>query len=169
LVTVGRILRSHDKWGEVKLRVFELENLDLARVERVFVGREGRGNEFRVESVRPAGHDFILKLKGVDSLSQADSLAHLDVMIPESALASLEEGRFYIFELVGCRVISVTGEEIGTVADVVLLGENSLLSVDRCGKEALIPFIESFCKEVNLAAKEIRVDLPAGLLDLNES
>ena len=169
MVTVGRILRSHDKWGEVKLRVFELENLDLARVERVFVGRGGRGEEFQVESVRPAGHDFILKLADVDSLSQADRLAHLDVMIPESALAALEEGRFYIFELVGCRVITVTGEEVGTVADVILLGENSLLSVDRRGEEALIPFIESFCKEVNLAAKEIRVDLPAGLLDLNES
>ncbi len=50
-----------------------------------------------------------------------------------------------------------------------LLGASSLLVVDRRGKEALIPFHESFCKEVDLAAKEIRVDLPAGLLDLNES
>jgi ribosomal 30S subunit maturation factor RimM len=41
--------------------------------------------------------------------------------------------------------------------------------VDSRGKEVLIPFHESFCKEVDLAAKKIRVDLPAGLLNLNES
>jgi 16S rRNA processing protein RimM len=169
LVTVGRILRSHDKYGEVKFRLFELENIDLARVERVLIGRGGNVEEFQVESVRPSGHDFILKLTGVDSLSQADGLAHRDVMIAESALAALGEGRFYVFELVGCRVITLTGEEVGQVADVVLLGASSLLSVDVRGKEVLIPFHESFCKEVNLAAKEIRVDLPAGLLNLNES
>jgi 16S rRNA processing protein RimM len=116
LVTVGRILRSHDKYGEVKFRLFELENIDLARVERVLIGRGGNVEEFQVESVRPSGHDFILKLTGVDSLSQADGLAHRDVMIAESALAALGEGRFYVFELVGCRVITLTGEEVGQVA-----------------------------------------------------
>jgi 16S rRNA processing protein RimM len=169
LVSVGRILRSHDKRGEVKLRLFDLDNLDLAGVEKVFIGRAGRAQEFRVESVRPCGNDFILKLAGVDSLSQADRLIDQDVMVAESALSALEAGRFYIFELVGCRVVTLTGDDVGAVSDVLLLGASSLLVVNRRGKEALIPFHESFCKEVDLAAKEIRVDLPAGLLDLNES
>ena len=119
--------------------------------------------------MRPCGNDFILKLAGVDSLSQADRLVDQDVMVAETALSALEAGRFYIFELVGCRVMTLTGDDVGTVSDVLLLGASSLLVVNRRGKEALIPFHESFCKEVDLAAKEIRVDLPAGLLDLNES
>jgi len=169
LVSVGRILRSHDKSGEVKLRIFDPENLDVARVERIHIGKGGQAEEFRVESVRPCGKDFIVKLAGVDSLSRADRLAHLDVLIEESALATLEEGRFYTFELVGCRVITLTGEEVGTVSDVILSGAGSLLAVDSRGKEVLIPFHESICKEVSLAAREIRVDPPAGLLDLNEN
>jgi 16S rRNA processing protein RimM len=169
LVSVGRILRSHDKWGEVKLRLFDLDNIDLAGVETVFIGKGGRAEEFRVESLRPRGHDFIIKLAGVDSLSQADRLVDLDVMVAERVLAALEKGRFYIFELVGLRVITMIGDEVGTVSDVILLGESSLLVVDRRGQEALVPFHESFCKEVDLAAKVIKVDLPAGLLDLNES
>ncbi len=169
MVTVGRILRSHDKWGEVKLRLFEVENLDLTKIRRVVLGKGGRGQEFRVESVRPAAGDFIVKLAGVDSLVQADRLARLDVCVAESDLAPLEPGRFYIFELVGCRVVTLAGEEVGLVADVVPLGTGALLSVTRRGKEVLIPFHESICKEVSLAAKEIRVDLPAGLLEINES
>jgi 16S rRNA processing protein RimM len=169
LVSIGRILRSHDATGEVKLRLYELRDIDLAAVESVFIGREGEAEEYRVESSRASGKDFIVKLDGVNSLSQADRLAGADVFIPESAFVSLEEGQFYLFELKGCRVASVTGEEVGTVADVLLLGASSLLVVDSRGKEVLIPFHESICKEVDLAKKEIRVDLPAGLLDLNES
>lgn len=169
MVSVGRILRSHDKSGEVKLRLFGFEGIDLARVERIFIGREGDAKEFVVESARPCGRDFILKLAGVDSLPQADRLADSDVWIAESALPSLETGGFYVFELVGCRVIDPAGDEVGTVSDVILVGAGSLLAVDRGGREVLIPFHESFCKEVNLSAKEIRVDLPEGLLDLNES
>ncbi len=169
MVTVGRILRSHDKSGEVKLRLLELDNLDFTRVDKIFVGSGGRAEEFRIESMRPYGNGFLLKLAGVDSLSQADRLVHLDVMVEESALAALEEGRFYVFELIGCRVITLTGEEVGTVSDVLLPGGSALLSVDSRGREVLIPFHESFCKEVDLAARLIRVELPAGLLDLNEN
>jgi 16S rRNA processing protein RimM len=169
LVGIGRILRSHGTTGEVKLRIFERGHVDLAVVKSVFIGKEGEAEEYRIESSRASGRDFIVKLEGVNSLSRADGLAGAAVSILESAFLSLEEGQYYLFELEGCRVVSVTGEEIGTVTDVLLLGASSLLVVDRRGKEVLIPFHESICKEVDLAAKEIRVDLPAGLLDLNES
>jgi 16S rRNA processing protein RimM len=169
LVLIGRILRSHDTRGEVKLRIFERGHVDLAGVKSVFIGKEGEAEEYRIESSRPSGRDFIVKLEGVNTLSQADALAGAPVSIPESAFLSLEKGRYYLFELEGCRVVSAMGEEIGTVTDVLLLGASSVLVVDSRGKEVLIPFHESICKEVDLAAKEIRVDLPAGLLDLNES
>ncbi len=169
MVSVGRILRSHDKSGEVKLRLFEFDGIDLAGVERMFIGREGDAKEFVVESARPRGRDIILKLAGVDSLSQADRLADSYVWIAESSLPPLERGGFYVFELVGCRVIDPAGDELGTVSDVIIVGTGSLLAVDRRGREVLIPFHESFCKEVNLSAREIRVDLPEELLDLNES
>jgi len=167
LVPIGRILRSHDSTGEVKLRIFELDHIDLAAVRSVFIEREGEAEEYRIESSRPAGRDFIVKFGGVDSQWKADRLAGLDILLPESAFFSLEAGRYYLFQLEGCRVASLTGEEIGVVTDVLLVGAGGLLVVDSRGKEVLIPFHESMCKEVDLAKKEIWVDLPAGLLDLN--
>lgn len=169
MVSVGRILRSHDKSGEVKLRLFELESLNLDGVVSVFIGRGGSVREFQVESVRPCGKDFILKLAGVDSLSQADGLVGMDLRLAESALAELDEGHYYVYELVGCRVVTQGGDDLGRVSDVIFQGEGSLLAVDSGGKEVLIPFQEAFCKGIDLAAREIRVDLPEGLLDLNES
>jgi 16S rRNA processing protein RimM len=169
LVSVGRIVRSHDKWGEVKVRLFDLDRLDLAGVGSIIIRKGERTEELSIESARPQGRDLILKLAGVDSLSGADALAGLEVMVEERALARLESGRFYVFELVGCRLVTPAGDEVGLVTDVIVLGENSLLAVDRQGREVLIPFHESICREIRLADKVITVELPPGLLEINES
>lgn len=60
------------------------------------------------------------------------------------------------------------GVTIGTVKGLLPVGGRDLLVVDRSGREVLIPFTESFCLEVDAAAGRIRVELPDGLLDLND-
>jgi 16S rRNA processing protein RimM len=168
LVTVARILRSQGQKGEVRLRFFHITPDDCSDLRSVFVGREGDRREYAVESLVPHGKDFDLKLKGVDSLSQADRLAGLDVLIPEDALKPRPEGEFFLFELVGCAVVDGQGKMAGRVSDVLSVGPGELLVVEREGREILIPFHESVCVEVDVPGKRICVDPPEGLLDLNE-
>ena len=98
----------------------------------------------------------------------ADGLAGLEVCVPEEALAPLGEGNFYDFQIIGSEVVAKDGVSIGTVKGLLPVGERNLLVVDRGGREVLIPFVESLCLEVDAVAKRIRVDLPDGLLDLND-
>jgi 16S rRNA processing protein RimM len=168
LITVARILRSQGKDGELRLRFSYIAPTDCSGLKSVFIGREGDLREYAIESLVPHGKDFDLKLEGVDSLSQADCLAGLDVLIPEETLKEREKDEFFLFQLIGCSVIDGLGKTIGLVKDVLSAGRSDLLVVEREEKEILIPFHESICIEVDVPGKRIRVDPPAGLLDLNE-
>jgi len=107
-----------------------------------------------------------MKLRGVDSISDAERLRDAELRIPIAEVAPLDDGSFYTFQLKGCRVFS--GDEfLGTVTDVLDSGGTELLKVDRDQHETLIPFAESYLKKVDLAGRRIDVELPDGLRELN--
>jgi 16S rRNA processing protein RimM len=168
LINVGKVLRSQGRDGELKLRFYQEGAIELSGLDRLSVGREGAAREFRVESLSLRGKVLYVKLQGVDSKASADRLVGLDVFIPEDKLRQTEEGKFFLFQLIGCQVLTLEGERIGPVVDVLSAGVTETLVVDRGGKEVLIPFHASVCPGVDVVRREIRINPPAGLLDLNE-
>ena len=168
MINVGKVLRSQGKDGELRLRLYASAALELSRLDRLSIGKEGEAKEFRVESLIPRGKALQVKLEGVDSLASADRLAGLDVFVTEDMLRPAEEGYYYLFQLIGCQVLTMEGEKIGPVVDVFSAGKADSLVVERKGKEVLIPFHESICTGVDVARREIWIHPPNGLLDLNE-
>ena len=110
----------------------------------------------------------IIKLKGIDSLDQSENVAGQEILIPEEDLHPLDRGRYYLFQLSGCSVVTEGGERIGLVKDILFIKENDLLVVEKEDRNILIPFTEAICTGVDLGKREIIIDPPAGLLDLNE-
>ena len=111
------------------------------------------------------GH-VILKFAGVDSISDAERLAAMELQIPEEQRAELDAGAAYISDLVGCSVVD-HDRSIGTVAEVRFgAGEAPLLVIRRDEQEFLVPYAEAFLKRADLAARRIEMDLPEGLLEL---
>jgi len=92
----------------------------------------------------------------------------LEVLLPEENLQPLEKDSYYLFQLKGCSVVSKSKERIGNVRDLLFIKNNDLLVIEREGKEILIPFTHAICLEVNLKKKEIVIDPPEGLLELDE-
>jgi 16S rRNA processing protein RimM len=92
----------------------------------------------------------------------------LEVLLPAEGFQDLEEDNYYVFQIIGCSVVTKRGEEVGTVTNLWLIQENDLLVVTKGKAEILIPFSHSVCLEVDLKLKKIRIDPPEGLLDLNE-
>jgi len=168
LIKVGRVLRSQGKSGELKLRFDEPAGIEISRLSTLSIGREGDVKTFRVEALISRGRDYQVKLAGVDDLAAASSLAGQEIFLAEDEFRPLEEGQFYVFQLMGCLVMDAKREKIGPVVDIIPAGGTEILVVDRQGKEILIPFHASLCPRVDIAAREITVDLPDGLLDLNE-
>lgn len=168
MINVARIIRSQGKTGELRLRFHYISPTDCTELKSVFIGKEGALREYKVESLVQRGRDYDLKLEGVDSLSQADRLAGLDVHLSEGSLRERGKDEFYLFQLISCRVIGRDGRRIGRVRDILSSGAGEWLIVESEGKEILIPFHKAICTEVDVNAKEIRLDPPDGLLDVNE-
>lgn len=89
-------------------------------------------------------------------------------MLPEEELSRLDEASYYLFQIIGCSVVTINGIEVGTVKDMILIKENDILEVVSKGKEILIPFTEDICVEVDTMKGEIIIDPPEGLLEINE-
>jgi 16S rRNA processing protein RimM len=168
LINVARILRSQGKTGELRLRFHYIAPQDCVELKSVFIGKEGALREYKVESLLRRGKDYDLKLEAVDSLSQADKLRGLDVYLPESSLRQRGKDEFYVFQLVGCSVFGPDGRRIGRVREILSVGGGELLLVEGEGKEIFVPFHRSICIDVDLNSREIRLDPPDGLLDVNE-
>lgn len=167
LVRIGKVLRSDGREGRLKVRLYEA-GLPERTPSKIYLGGPGGIEEFEVEALVLDRNSHFLKLKGVDSLARADALAGRDVYVPEEFFRTLAPGRFYDFQVLGSRVVTADGREVGTVRGILPAGGQDLLVVARGEKEYYIPFAEPICVRVDPAGREIVIDPPDGLLELNE-
>ncbi|MEO6911896.1 MAG: ribosome maturation factor RimM [Edaphobacter sp.] len=122
---------------------------------------------------------IVLQFTGIDTITQAEGLAALDVLVPDEERMPLEDNAVYISELIGCTVYDGP-KAIGIIADVQFpatadgarrLEEVApLLEVaSDTGDEILIPFAKAFIVAVDAKAKRIDMALPPGLVDVNRT
>ena len=168
LVAVARVAKPRGVKGEVACDLLTdfPERFDwLEEVVAVFPGGERR--RLKLEGHWLHGDRVVLKLEGFDSPEASAALAGCELAVPESEAVELEEGEFYDWQLEGCRVETVGGEEVCTVREVLHTGGEAPVLVirDERGRENLVPLAESICVEIDVGAKLIRVDAPEGLLE----
>src|SRR5262245_17575317 len=131
MALVGRIARAHGIRGQV------IVNLDTSfPTERfregaeLFVERGGRVEALRVTSVRFQGERPVIGIAGVETMSEAETLAGLELRIPRDWLMPLPAGTYYHHDLVGCRVETIDGRVVGIVTEVDEATGGSRLMVD---------------------------------------
>lgn len=169
LILVGRIARVHGLRGEVVITP-ETDFLD----ERFAPGAEllrkaGKAvDALRIESMRVHKGRPIVGFEGIDTIEAAEQLGRIELWIRAADRAALPDGEFYHDALIGCRVETVAGREVGTVSRVDGPRGMSLLVVRGEGaREVLVPLAEAICPVIDPAARRIVIDPPEGLLDLN--
>ena len=174
LAVVGRVARAHGNRGQVIInpetdfpeRRFRDGNVLHARVD-------GRARSFRIVAARFHAGRPLLLLGGVDTMTQAETLAGVELRVPEAELAALPPGTYYHHQLVGCAVRTADGAPVGTVTAVQrAAGAHRLLvrpGGEAGGKDAEIevPLVASICVRVEPGQGLIVVDPPDGLLELN--
>jgi len=109
----------------------------------------------------------VITLEGVDSMNDAELLRGAELRVPEGALQALPPGTFYHFQLIGCEVVTVGGEVVGTVRAVEGEAGNHRLSIASDRGEVLVPLVTSICVAIDATARRITIDPPAGLLEVN--
>jgi 16S rRNA processing protein RimM len=124
-----------------------------------------------IESVWVHGNRWVFKFRGVDSIDAAKPLAGAEVRIPAAARPPAPAGEYYQEDLVGCEVIDrATAAVLGRVVGWQEYGGPPLVEVETAGgKRVLVPFATAIFVEIDLDRRRILVDLPEGLLELNQS
>ncbi len=165
LVAIARVAKPRGLKGEVVADVltdfperFEV----LEKVTAVLEHDERR--ELKIEDHWFQNERIVLKFAGVDSIDAAETIRNAEICVAESEAVELDSGEFYDWQLEGCEVVTVDGEKIGTVREVMRTGGTENLVVDG-EREYLIPFAETICVEVEIGKRRIVVDPPEGLLE----
>ncbi len=168
MAVVGRVTRPHGTRGAVLVDPeTDFPEARFRPGRTVYVRRGGEVAPLTIEAARVHQGRPLVTFREVASLTAAEALAGVELRVPEVDLEPLPEGRFYRHALVGCRVVTVRGVLVGEVAAVEGESDASRLVVAGVGGDVLVPFARAICVRIDPAAREIVIDPPEGLLDLN--
>jgi 16S rRNA processing protein RimM len=166
VVAIAKIAKPRGLRGEVVADILTdfPERFDsLQSVIGVFA--DGTRTDLKIEDSWFQKGRVVLRFAGITSVDEAQTLRDVEICIPESTVAELDDGEFFDWQLEGCEVETLRGETIGTVREIMRTGGTELLVVVSAEKEYLIPFAEAICPEVDVENKRIVVDPPDGLLE----
>ena len=175
-VWLARIRRPQGRKGEVFAdiltdfpdRFSQRKQLFLLREEAA--GEAARPIQLNAHWLHKGG--VVLHFEGVESISDAETLAGLIVVIPHEQRAPVGEDEVYIADLAGCVVVDVARPEgpqvVGEIQDVERdAGPVPILMVRGAKGEVLIPFAKDYLRRIDLDAKRVEMALPEGLVELN--
>lgn len=157
---MGWVLGLHGISGEVRVRVFSDVPHRFSPGETLCC----QGVPLRISASSPTRSDqVIVKLEGVDSPEAAQKLVGQWLTAPPETLPLLPEGEYFHYQLIGLRVVTQDGEELGEVSEIIETGSNDVYVVSGAQGELLIPAISQVVREIDLTNEVITVTLLEGL------
>ena len=156
-IEIGGIARAHGIRGEVVVHTHDPDSEILGELESIFVG----GVERKVLEARGTQKGWLVALEGVITRNDAEALRGQVVEVPRDAI-EMEEGDVILDDMVGCKVVLVDGRPWGTIASVDV-GIQDLLVIHDGDIERLLPLVDEFVKNIDIANGVVTVDPPEGL------
>jgi 16S rRNA processing protein RimM len=173
-VLLARLIRTQGRHGELLADILTDFPERFAERRRVWLlppDAQRAAREAQIERHWLHKNRIVLKLAGIDSISDAAPFAGWRVAIPREERAPLAEDAFYVADLIGCHLIDEAAGaiDLGPVLDVERGASGALdMLVLKTGKdELLIPFAKAYLVSVDLNARVLRMRLPAGLTAIN--
>jgi len=157
-VEVGRINGLYGVRGWVKVFSHTQPRDNIVHYDPWYLQVRGELRPARVAEGRLHGKGVVVRLEGYDDREQARELIGTDILVQRGQFAPPEPGEYYWADLVGLRVVTVDGVELGRVDHLVETGANDVMAVVG-ERERLIPFVlDQVVTEVDLEGGLLRVD-----------
>ena len=166
LFRVGVISNTHGIRGEVKVypTTDNVRRFDDLKEVILDTGKEQLN--LHVTSVKYFKNMVILKFKEFDNINDINPYKGMDLLVTRENAIPLEEGEYYIADIIGSKVITDEDKILGTLTDVLQTGANDVYVVKtKDGKEVLLPSIEECILDRDIENKIVKVHIMKGLLD----
>ena len=157
---VGRVLRAWGIRGDVKIAPFTDRPEDFEQYRSVFIGPQRKC--YDVKSLRPYQGNWLLHLMGVESRTAAEALHGQEILI-ETTQRPRQEGEFYAREVIGLKVRTIDGDELGEVTEILVTGANDVYVVKGPRGEILLPARVEVIKGIDVETGIMTVELLPGL------
>jgi 16S rRNA processing protein RimM len=164
LVEIGKVIKPHGVGGRVRVLYYGDSPEVLAASPYVIIKKERCHRVKIAHFSRHTNNHVILSLESIASREAAASLVGATVSIPKRFFPPLPEGEYYWFELMGLKVETEAGEEVGTVSAVFPTGSNDVYVVRNQEREVLVPATIEVVRAVDLAAGKMIIRPSEGLL-----
>jgi 16S rRNA processing protein RimM len=162
---IGKVVRPHGLRGELKVKILTEFPERFQLLKEVYLSDESaEPRPYQLEQARHHQGFVILKLRTCDDRTAAEKLRGWLVQIPRELAMPLEEGAYYIYQVVGLQVWTEADEYLGRVVEVLEMPANDVYVVRGPRGEILLPAIESVVRQINLPAQRMIVSLLEGLV-----
>lgn len=149
-LTVGQIIKTHGINGEVKVYPLTDDIKRFKNLKRIYI--DGQENKVILCKIQP--DTVILKIEGIDSIDEAIKYRQKYIEVSREDAIKLQEGSYFIADIIGCNVVDENGTEYGKIADVIKTKSNDVYWIKE-GKELLIPALKNIVVNINVENKII--------------
>jgi 16S rRNA processing protein RimM len=168
LVTIGEITKPYGLRGEVRVTPLTDDPARFHRLAECVLWDASRNEREtrRIVTARRHGEAVVLGFEGCATADDAAGLTGRFVALPREAALPPPAGRFYPWQLEGCRVVTEDGREVGRVTGIEHAPAQDLWVVADGSVVRLIPAVPEIVSEVDLAGRRVVIRPPEGLLEL---
>ncbi len=166
LLQVGVITTTHGIRGEVKVFPTTDDPNRFKKLKEVLLDTGKEKIQLKVESCKFFKQFVILKFKGYDNINDIEQYKRCPLLVTRENAVALEEDEYFIADLIGLKILTETGIEIGVLNDVISTGANDVYEVKMTdGGTVLLPAIKECIMDVDMEAGEMIVHIMKGLMD----
>ena len=167
-LNVGTIVNTHGIRGEIKVKSHtDFPEVRFGAGSRLTLLPPDGNVPFEVEVQRARLHKnmYVVKLKGFDNINDVEKFKGGKLVVRDDDRVPLEEGQYYVRDIVGCTVVTDDGRQLGVIRDVLSPGANDVWVVKRPkGRDVLLPVIDEVVLDVDVARRTVKVHVMEGLL-----
>ena len=162
---IGQIVNTFGIKGFVKVNPWVNDVTRFDELKKVYIKIRKEEKVLEIEEVKYHKNQVLLKFKGVETVEQAEMLRNAILEIDRKDAIPLEEGEYFIADLLESEVYTDEGEKLGILEDIFNTGSNDIYVVkNELGKSILLPRIKDVFKEIDVENKKIIVHLIEGLI-----
>jgi len=164
-VDIGRIRKPHGLRGNMRADLLTDVPERFKDLEQVWLeSGNGERSPYTIESCKTERNALMLKFAGVDTPEAADKLRGAYIQVPDDQKAQLPEGQFYVCDLIGSKVLTEDGSEVGMLREILQMPANDIFVVDTPDGESLIPAIQEVIVELDAVNKRVVIRPMSGLI-----
>ena len=168
LTWIGSIQGVHGIKGELRVKPFTDTPLYYQNEKELLLETQDGLEKVDIDGIHFHKNAWLIKIKGIDKLDQAENLKGVRLLIPDSRLRPLDNDEIFFHQLPGCQVTDQDGKDYGVLKGCFETGANLIYEVQYQGKEFMIPDAPGVVLELDLKSRRLVIDPLPGLFEDDE-